>query len=69
MKTKKPHLPDTKAARLHNGGNLGCNCQGYKIGDNGDGTVETGLNFFLFQEMYDTSATRREKSKQDGKYG
>ena len=56
------------------------NCRGYKIEDKVDGTVseqvETGLNCSLVicdygkvQKLYDSSTTRRQKSKQNGKYG
>ena len=56
------------------------NCRGYQIEDKVDGTVseqvKNGLSCSLVicdygkvQELYETSATRRLKSKQDGKYG
>ena len=56
------------------------NYRGYKIEDKVDGTVleqvETGLKYSLVicdygkvQELYDTSTTRRQRNKQDGKYG
>ena len=56
------------------------NCRGYQIEDKVDGTASKQVtngpscslvmcDYRKVQELYETSATRRYKSKQDGKYG